>query len=183
MKTKILLSILMLLILGTTLNAQELRVAIPGEKATNYLPEKDTKLLSSPEFILGKWIAEDGNMSYKLEFIKDTIRFDNMIDDEYHFSEYILGKITYLKNGEIIRETSFDGLNSVLRSRLRDSYDAYLNYEDKEQMVWYGAKFTIDKNNTIIAQWKLGAPQNDFYGNWNIYKPDIPKELTFTKIE
>jgi len=133
-----------------------------------------------PEPILGVWVAENGNMSYEVEFIKETIYFEG----HNSYLDYILGKIIYKTNGDIVRKTEYDKLNSIIYGYMESDLTCDFMFKDSERMVRWRFEFIIDENDPSKAVWKWGLGQGLAGSGWNKEnKPDIPDNLTFRKVK
>ena len=142
--------------------------------------EKYRAMPVPPEPLLGTWIAEDGNKSYEMTLIQETLYFP----ETDHYTEYILGKLIYRENGKIVRETEYDRLNSIIYGRIREPNKVYFMFQDSERMVRWRFEFIIDENDPSKAVWKWGLGQGLMGSGWNKEnEPDIPDNLTFRKVK
>lgn len=140
---------------------------------------KAPKVMSAA-IIEGNWVAEDGDMTYEITFVSERVYSEPRKDYMYK----IYGKITYRRNGEIIRDTELNGNKSFLRSSMYDEKRlTTIRLRDNERKIWGEAFFEIDEHDPKTARWTLRYdPVGKHYGYMGT-EFDIPKELIFHKIE
>jgi len=133
----------------------------------------------SPDLLLGKWKAIDGNMTYEVE-----LTFKILTDKSNDQLESILGKITYLENGRVIKKTEYNDAQSIIYGGMRLPKHAALTFFDLDRLVWWEFDFFIDDNDSNKAVWKFTKAKDDWLRmGWNEEnRPDIPDGLTFHKV-
>jgi len=135
----------------------------------------------SPDLLLGKWKAIDGNMTYEVEFTTKDLTFDNNQIEK----KFILGKITYLENGRVIKKTEYKDTQSIIYgSGMKSPKHIGLNFSEQNLLVWWKFDFIIDDRDSNKAVWKFTKAEDDWLQmGWNEEnRPDIPDGLTFHKV-
>jgi len=142
----------------------------------------------------GTWLATEGNMSYKI-----TFRLDTIIQDEIT-ATYLLGDITYIKNGKIIREIKTDKnkarLFIYIESNIRPEKNPKISkvlatYNDLDRNSESYIDLTISDNNNSF-QWEYNEMVSHEELNTKLWKRnhgiqenqpmDVPKKLTFIRV-
>ncbi len=137
-----------------------------------------------PTEMLGPWIARDGDMTYELSFIIDTVSKSQLsrvistpstnIGMKYR---RLVGTMVYKRNGTVMRMVSPQShpkYMSILGS-MGDLFYMAIYFYDYERDVFGQAALKLVEGNHNRATWQLLKTSGD--GTF-----DIPQEMTFTRV-
>ena len=128
---------------------------------------------------VGRWVATDQGRTYELTFTDETF-IDVIIGNQSITIEVVIASAKWIKDGNVIRETKTDGIESILHGSTCSNVCISTVYYDREKEYTGSGTFTLDSaENPQTARWLLRASG---IGK-NRGKKDFPTILTFKKIK
>jgi len=128
------------------------------------------------ECLIGTWIGTSLNKSYEIDFKVSTISSEE-INQTY---EVILGSISILENGKIIKTIKKDGINSPIIAMPYEDNKFMILYKEKDERKNIHGNGYFDINiDEKTARWHSLIKAESFNPTKEDF--DIPKELFFTK--
>ncbi|MDH6341308.1 hypothetical protein M2134_000160 [Parabacteroides sp. PM6-13] len=140
-----------------------------------------TKFSVPTEQFEGEWVATVGEYSYELTIVKKMVYMELFKVDV----ESLMGSMIWKKNGHVIRSTEIDGVKALLVDKgLPSVKEARFSFKDSEKEIAGNVDFIIDADNANLARWTLIIDrQVNMILGWKTVEFDIPKELTFEKVQ